>query len=84
MPILVQRDIEYGDLVAACCIDALQELDISFDSGDECRASRVDQSKLLQCAQAVGVAVECVEESHGVVPASEVFFSGRWKLIIMS
>ena len=64
--ILVERNIEHGDhVIAVSYPNALKQLDVAFDAGDQCRAAGLlDQTKLLQGAQSVRVAVECIVVGH--------------------
>jgi hypothetical protein len=62
--VLMERDIEHRNGVAGLPLDATQQSDVAFDAGDERSSLRFSETKLLQGAQAVGVAVECVVAGH--------------------
>src|SRR5216683_1948757 len=62
--ILVERNVEHRNGVAGLTLDAPQQCNVTFDAGDERCPLRFDETKLLQSAQAVGVAVERVVASH--------------------
>jgi hypothetical protein len=47
LPVLVERYVQGDDLVANRCFDALQQLDVALDAGNECGVARIGQAKLL-------------------------------------
>ncbi len=59
--IAVERDVEHRDAVARHGVDALEERDVALRAGDERGIERRSEPKLVQRAEAVGVAVEDVE-----------------------
>jgi hypothetical protein len=60
-----RRYVEHGHRVAALRRHALEQRHVAFHAGDEHRLERRLQPKLVQSAQAVGIAVEDVELGHG-------------------
>jgi hypothetical protein len=63
------RDIERGDRIARLRGDPLQQRNIPLDTGHENRILRRGEPKLMQCADAVGIAVEYVKMSHCLDPS---------------
>ena len=61
-PVDVERDVEHRDAVAFARVDALEQADVALRAGDEMAVPRRGESKLMQCAQPVGIAVEDVVE----------------------
>ncbi len=90
-PILIMRDIEHGDVIASHRVDTLQQLDVALDAGYQHRALqhlRLGQPQLLQCAQAICIAVESVVTGHASTPAaikwvtiSSAACSGDWVVV---
>src|SRR5450432_540930 len=62
--VLVERDVEHRDFIPCYGVDALEQLDIAFDARDERGISGLDETQLLQRAEAVRVAVECIVAGH--------------------
>src|SRR6266704_2616570 len=62
--ILMEGNVEHRDGVAGLTLDAPQQRNVTLDAGDERCLLRFDETKLLQSAQAIGVAVERVVASH--------------------
>src|SRR6266702_3647061 len=62
--ILMEGNVEHRNGVAGLTLDAPQQCNIALDAGDERCLLRFDETKLLQSAQAIGVAVERVVASH--------------------
>ena len=59
-----QGDVEHGDAIACLGLDPFQQADIALGSSDQYGIGRVGQTQLVQRAEAVGVAVENVNEGH--------------------
>ena len=62
--VAVERNVENGDLAITSFPDALQQLNITLDSGDEFRFRRFRKPELVQGAQPIGIAVEAVDLVH--------------------
>ena len=63
--ILIERDVQHGDLVAARGIDALKQRNVALDAGHDQRVAGLAERQLLQRAESVCVAVEYIEKRHG-------------------
>src|SRR6266571_7844642 len=64
LAVLMERNVEHRNVVASLPLDATQQCNVTLDAGDERSSLRLGETKLLQGAQAIGVAVECVVASH--------------------
>src|SRR6266849_2371569 len=64
LAVLMERDVEHRNVVAGSPLDATQQFNVALYAGDERSSLRFSETKLLQGAQAVGVAVERVVASH--------------------
>ena len=62
--ILVQGQVEDGDLVPGLGLHPDQQADVPFDAGHQDRILCVRQVQLLEGAEAVGVAVEDIKAGH--------------------
>ncbi len=58
-------NVQHGHRVARLRRHALQQRDVALDSGHQHRGTRLFETKLMQRADAVGVAVEDVVVRHG-------------------
>ena len=60
-----QGDVEHGDAVACLGLDPFQQADVTLGPGDQLGIGWIGQAQLVQRADAVGIAVENVNERHG-------------------
>jgi len=56
----LHRNIQHGELVTCVGIDAREQCDVALYTGDELRRARMLETKLMERADAVRVAVENV------------------------
>ena len=66
--IFFEGNIEDRHRIAGLSIDTFEKVDITLDAGDQNTVSGIDQAKLVQRANAVGISVENVKMSHKRVP----------------
>src|SRR6266508_212849 len=64
LAVLMERNVEHRNVVAGLPLDATQQCNVALDAGDERSSLRFSETKLLQGAQAIGIAVERVVGSH--------------------
>src|SRR6266853_599868 len=72
--VLMERNVEHRNVVAGPPLNATQQCNVALYAGDERSSLRFNETKLLQGAQAIGVAVERVVASHIVLtgPSSRI------------
>ena len=66
LTVLVQGHIQHGYPRTRFGMNLLQQVDIPFYAGHQLRFPGLSIAQLGQCTQAVGIAIEYVEISHGV------------------
>ena len=59
-----QGNVEHGDAIARPGPDPLQQTDVALGAGNQLGVGGIDQAQLVQRTDAVGVAVEYVNEMH--------------------
>jgi len=69
-----ERNVKYRNFIAGAWLHASEQLDITFDTGDELSVARIGKSQLMQSADAVGITVEDVIESQSELPMAAVSF----------
>src|SRR5258706_5120149 len=72
--VLMDENVEQRNVVAGPPMNATQQCNVALYAGDERSSLRFKETKLLQGAQAIGVAVERVVASHIVLtgPSSRI------------
>ena len=72
LPVSLKRDIQYGDAAGGSICEPGKERDVSLDTGDEsCFRLRLMQAELLQCADAIRIAIEHIDAIHGSTKAEK-------------